>query len=71
MKEELLDRFGEVPKSVENLLRIALIRVLAHELYITEVKGRNGELKLTMRPDAAIRVENIPTICLLYTSRCV
>lgn len=62
MKEELLDRFGEVPKSVDNLLRIALLRVLAHELYITEVKGRNGELKLTMRPDAGIRVENIPEI---------
>ena len=30
--------------------------------YITEVKGRNGELKLTMRPDAGIRVENIPEI---------
>ena len=26
MREELLDRFGQVPKSVENLLRIALIR---------------------------------------------
>ena len=38
MKEELLDRFGEVPKSVDNLLRIALLRVLAHDLYITEVK---------------------------------
>ena len=62
MKEELLDRFGEVPKSVDNLLRIALLRVLAHDLYITEVKGRNGELKLTMRPDAGIRVENIPEI---------
>ena len=62
MKEELLDRFGEVPKSVDNLLRIALIRVLAHELYITEVKGRNGELKITMRPDANLKGENLPVI---------
>ena len=56
MKERsCFDRFGEVLKSVDNLLRIALIRVLAHELYITEVKGRNGELKITMRPDANLK----------------
>ena len=47
---------------MDNLLRIALIRVLAHELYITEVKGRNGELKITMRPDANLKGENLPVI---------
>lgn len=26
MKDELLDRFGNIPKAVDNLLRIALIR---------------------------------------------
>ncbi len=66
MEEELLDRFGEVPVSVENLLRIALIRVKAHSLYITEVKGRGGELKLLMRPDALIRVECIPQLLACY-----
>lgn len=40
MKEELLDRFGEIPKSADNLLRIALVRVKAHRLYLTEVKGK-------------------------------
>ena len=44
MKDELLDRFGEIPKSVDNLLRIALIRVGAHRLYMTEVKGKNGRI---------------------------
>jgi len=59
MKEELLDRFGEIPKSVDNLLRVALIRMQAHRLYITEVKGKNEILKLTMKPDAKIKVEGI------------
>ena len=45
MKEELLDRFGEIPVPVHNLLRIALIRSQAHRLYITELKGKNGEIK--------------------------
>lgn len=59
MKEELLDRFGEIPKSVDNLLRVALIRMQAHRLYITEVKGKNEVLKLTMKQDAKIKVEGI------------
>ena len=62
MREELLDRFGTVPKTVENLLRIALIRVQAHSLYVTEVKGRAGEISFTMRPDAQVKVEQIPAL---------
>lgn len=59
MKEELLDRFGEIPKSVDNLLRVAMIRMQAHKLYITEVKGKNEILKFTMKQDAKIKVEGI------------
>ena len=62
MREELLDRFGSTPKSVENLLRIALIRVAAHRLYVTELKGKNGEITLTMKADARIVVEKIPIL---------
>ncbi len=60
MKDELLDRFGEIPKSVDNLLRIALIRVNAHKLYMTEVKGKNQRITFTFRPDAAIDAVKIP-----------
>ena len=62
MLDELLDRFGEVPKSVDNLLRIALIRVAAHELFMTEIKGKNERIQFTFRPDARIRVEKIPEL---------
>ena len=62
MKEELLDRFGAVPESVDNLLRIALIRTRAHQLYITELKGRIGSLRFLYRPDAKVHGENIPAL---------
>ena len=62
MKEELLDRFGTVPKSVDNLLRIALLRAQAHKLYIMEIKGRPGELRFVYRPDARVHGENIPML---------
>lgn len=66
MKDELLDRFGEIPKSVDNLLRIALIRVAAHKLYMTEVKGKNERITFTFRPDAAIDAVKIPDFMKKY-----
>lgn len=66
MKGELFDRFGEVPRSVDNLLRIALLRTQAHRLYIMEVKGRPGELRFVYRPDAKVHGENIPKLFELY-----
>lgn len=66
MKDELLDRFGEIPKSVENLLRIALIRVAAHGLYMTEIKGKNERIIFTFRPDAQIDPAGIPAFLNKY-----
>jgi len=60
MKEELIDRFGNVPKSADNLLRIALIRVAAHKLYLTEVKGKNERITFTFHPSAKVDVTRIP-----------
>lgn len=69
MREELLDRFGEIPKSAENLLRIALIRSHAHKLYMPEVKGKDEMIRFLLRPDAKIRVENIPRLLQAYEGR--
>ena len=66
MKDELLDRFGAIPKSVDNLLRIALIRVSAHSLYMTEIKGKNERIILTFRPDAKIDPLGIPPLLKKY-----
>lgn len=62
MKDELLDRFGETPIAVQNLFRISMIRVRAHKLYMTEVKGKNGEIQFTLKTDARIRAERIPEL---------
>ena len=62
MEDELLDRFGTIPKAVENLLRIALVRVKAHKLFMTEVNGRDGILRFIMLRDAEINVGKIPEV---------
>ena len=66
MKDELLDRFGAIPKSVDNLLRIALIRVRAHALYLTEIKGKNERIIFTFKPDAPLEAEGVPALLKKY-----
>lgn len=66
MKDELLDRFGEVPVSVENLLRIALIRVAAHKLFLTDIKGKNERILFIFLPDAGIDPAKIPNLLKKY-----
>ena len=62
MLEELIDRFGDPPTAVMNLLEITLLRGLAHSLYITEVKTRPDMIAFTMYEKAKIRVEKIPEL---------
>ena len=66
MAEELIDRFGDLPKAVTNLLEIAKLKALAHSLYITEVSGNAERLKLTMYEKANIVVTNIPKLVERY-----
>ncbi len=39
MKDELIDRYGSLPESAVNLLKIAIIKTLAHRIGIVEIKG--------------------------------
>lgn len=66
MRDELRDRFGAVPESVENLLLISEIRAKAHALYITEVRGRVGEITFTFKKDANIKTERIGDLLMKY-----
>ena len=43
IKEELIDRFGELPKEVINLLRYLEIKILAKELRIEEIVQKENE----------------------------
>lgn len=66
MRKELRDRFGNVPKSVENLIQISLIRVTAHRRYVTEIKGKVGQVTFFMEPYAPVRVERLPDLMAKY-----
>ena len=62
IREELEDRFGEIPAPAGNLLRVALIRSVAARVGISEIMGLPGTIRFYMDPGAKIRAENIPAL---------
>ena len=46
IRDELLDRFGDMPAAVENLLSIALLRARAIDLSIKQVTEVRGEVRM-------------------------
>ena len=69
MQDELLDRFGDIPNQVENLLQIVLLKNAAHQAYVTEISGNKNRIKLTMWKDAEVDVERIPILVREYKGR--
>ena len=49
--DELIDRFGEPPKPVRNLIEIASIKALAKEVGITEISQKGNCVLLTFLED--------------------
>lgn len=62
MQEELLDRFGDMPKAVNNLLKVALIKSMGQKVYITSIKQKGFMIEFTMYQQAKINVEMIPDV---------
>lgn len=66
MQDELIDRFGDIPSQVENLLQIILLKNSAHQVYITEITGNKNRIKLSMWKEAKVDVERIPILIREY-----
>jgi len=66
MQDELIDRFGDIPKPVENLLLIAEIKAMAHAAGVTEVTVNRQEITLKMYRKAKIDVNRIPALIESY-----
>ena len=66
MREELTDRFGKIPLSVDYLLMLSLISQMAEDHDIAEISEKAGMLHLTFAKDADINLPDAPTIQKLY-----
>ncbi len=69
MQDELTDRFGVMPKSVENLLQVALLKAVAHRLDILEVKGNRQEIRITMYEHAVLDGTKVPLFLEQYRNQ--
>ena len=66
MQDELIDRFGDIPGSVENLLRVAKLKALAHRAYVTEVNINRQEIRMDLYPKARLDTAGIPGLVAEY-----
>ena len=77
MQDELMDRFGEMPKNVMNLLSIAYVKAMAHKAWVTEITNVKASMdtnwknviKIEMYPQAKIKVEEIPKLIESYKGK--
>ncbi|MBQ8663105.1 MAG: transcription-repair coupling factor, partial [Eubacterium sp.] len=66
MLDELIDRFGEPPKTVETLLEIAVLKAHAHRLYLTEISEKGNQIRFVLYEKADVNVAKIPEIVQLF-----
>ncbi|MEE1312313.1 MAG: transcription-repair coupling factor [Lachnospiraceae bacterium] len=66
MTDELIDRFGDMPNSVTNLLHIALLRSNAHRANLLAVEQKGEMVLFKMYQKANVDVDKIPDLLEKY-----
>lgn len=66
MLEELIDRFGEPPRKVQQLLAIARLKSFANQAYITAIEQKGEEFKIVMYEKAKVNIVKIPDLLKKY-----
>ena len=66
MQDELIDRFGDMPIEVTNLLLIARIRASAERVRAAEVRIKRESTRVIMREDAVLDTEKLPALLSEY-----
>ena len=66
MLEELVDRFGEIPASVTNLMYIARLKYNALRSYVTKIWRKDNEIRIRMYNKAKLDPKGIPDLIEKY-----
>ena len=59
VQDELIDRYGDIPKHVENLLFIGKLKADAQRAYITRLHVQDGEARVVLDIEAPINGEKL------------
>ncbi len=57
--DELIDRYGEPPKSIEGLITVALLRNMAGKLGITEITEQNGIMVFHLKTATIEQIQSL------------
>lgn len=71
VQEEIEDRYGDIPKAVQNLLDIALLKAQAHDMDITSIAQKGTNITVTYKPDANADFDIITQVIKQYNSKLV
>jgi transcription-repair coupling factor (superfamily II helicase) len=71
MEDELRDRFGPVPAEAENLLKVALIKNYAHNVFISRILQKDDGIKIMVQPNDHINADKLARIIKDYKGRLV
>ena len=59
IQDELIDRYGEMPAAVSNLLMVALMKAKAHENYVTELLAKPEVITIKMLKKAPVQSNKV------------
>ena len=62
LKDELIDRYGDLPDMVENLFRVAMLKLSLSKIGVLECKIKRGEILLQFSPKAKLDTAKIPPL---------
>ncbi|NSW92539.1 MAG: transcription-repair coupling factor [Firmicutes bacterium] len=66
IRDELLDRYGELTPPVENLIQIAYIKALAKDLGFIAINEKDGSIILQLRDGDSISIETLGKLAAKY-----
>lgn len=67
--EELIDRFGDVPREVDNLMKVSYIKYISSHSYITSIVQNKDFIKIRFSSGAYIKPELINELSTQYSRR--
>lgn len=69
LKDELLDRFGDLPVTVDSLIEISYLRFLAHKAFVSNLVVNDAEIRFYMYEGAKLQTKNLMDFVKKYGDR--
>ena len=67
IRDELIDRYKDIPLAVQNLISISYIRSIAKELYVEDISDTGKEIRLTFKDKSKITEKMVKAVISKYS----